>query len=86
MSSKRHDDPSICKVEQKLRRLYYLAGRLITQNITFEELDEISVITDGEGENEEYSQTFVILTSTGYLAEFFRGMGNDMVLPDIYGK
>lgn len=67
--------------EEELKRLYYLAGRFITKRITREELDEIAAMSEGD---EEYSETFVVLTSTSYLTHFFRGMDERIDLPDLY--
>jgi hypothetical protein len=81
------EQPSIHHTgEEKLRRLYYLAGRFVTAQISAQELAEISSLTkdEAEEEEEEYSQTFVILTSTGYLAHFFKGMGIEVALSDLY--
>jgi hypothetical protein len=62
--------------EEKLRRLYYLAGCFITGQFTPKEIKELTDITKEDDENEEYAQTFVILTSTGYLSGFFPGNGH----------
>jgi hypothetical protein len=46
--------------DDRIHCIYYMAGCLITKQITAAELEEISALTKDEGTDEEYSQTFVI--------------------------